>query len=100
MKTRDLRNRTEGEKNPRQVGRGKGFKSFSGGQRCSHVDKRAPGDADKTSELVKETQESKLLIRSKRVADAVKATQNFSLFLNPNHSPDDPREDANVVKAT
>ena len=44
--------------NPRQEGRGRGFKDFSGGQRCAHVDQRAPGDAEKTSELVKATQES------------------------------------------
>lgn len=79
MRTRDLRNNTKGEKNSRQEGRGRGFKSFSGGQRRAHVNKRAPGDADKTSELVKATQESKAPILSKRVADVVRATQNFSL---------------------
>jgi hypothetical protein len=74
-----LRNSTKGEKNSRQEGRGRGFKSFRGGQRCTHVDKRAPGDAEKTSGLVKATQESKVSILSKRVADVVRATQNFSL---------------------
>lgn len=76
-----MRNSTEGEKNSRQEGRGRGFKSFSGGQRCAHVNKRAPGDADKTSELVKATQESKVPIKLKRVADVVRATQNFSLSI-------------------
>jgi hypothetical protein len=74
-----LRNSTVGEKNSRLEGRGRGFKSFSGGQRCAHVDERAPGDAEKTSEPVKVTQESKVPIKSKRVADVVRATQNFSL---------------------
>jgi hypothetical protein len=40
---------------------------------------RASGDAYKTSKLVKATQESKVPTSSKRVADVVKATQNFSL---------------------
>jgi hypothetical protein len=79
LSTRDLRNSTEGEKNSRQEGRGRGFKSFSRGQRCAYVDKRALGDVGKTSELVKATQESKVLIKLKRVADVVRATQNFSL---------------------
>lgn len=74
-----MRNSTEREKNSRQEGRGRGFKSFSRGQKCAHVDKRAPGDADKTSELVKATQESRVPILSKRVADVVRATQNFPL---------------------
>lgn len=68
-----MRNSTKKEKNSRQEKRDKDFKSFSKGQKCSHINKRASEDTDKTSELVKTTQKSKVLIKSKRVTNIIKA---------------------------
>lgn len=91
-----MRNSTEGEKNSREEV--EALKASVEARDVLMFDKRTPGDAETTSELVKATQESKVLILSERVANEVGEPEPFSLKSNP--SPGDAREDANIMRAT